>query len=197
MRSAPCRSTSEPGSGERWRSVSLGDVDSFPVASSRLEQIGIQLVGISVCFAWAFGLGYVVLSLINRRFPFRIDEAGELAGLNVAEHGASNRARRAPHGHGRAPAHRRLRSAGSSRAPHRGGGRSRPSTTGCWPRSEPDGFRFSCCVEPLLPPLSPPRQRRHSGALEEVYRFTGWPIRPASRQPRRSRRGWSRPGSGA
>jgi ammonium transporter len=67
----------------------LGDAALFPVASGRLEQIGIQLLGIGVCFVWAFGVGYVVLSLINRRFPFRIDREGELAGLNIAEHGAS------------------------------------------------------------------------------------------------------------
>ncbi len=67
----------------------LGDADSFPVASSRIEQVGIQLIGIGVAFAWAFGLGFLVLSIINRRFPFRIDPAGELAGLNIAEHGAS------------------------------------------------------------------------------------------------------------
>ena len=67
----------------------LGDVESFPVASSRLEQIGIQLLGIGTCFVWAFGLGYLVLWLIDRRFPFRIDPDGELAGLNIAEHGAS------------------------------------------------------------------------------------------------------------
>jgi ammonium transporter len=67
----------------------LGDLDSFPVASSRIEQIGIQLVGIGAAFVWAFGLGYLVLSLINRRFPFRVDPEGELAGLNIAEHGAS------------------------------------------------------------------------------------------------------------
>lgn len=67
----------------------LGDVDSFPSASSRIEQIGIQLVGIGVCFVWAFGVGFVVLSLINRRFPFRIDREGEIAGLNIAEHGAT------------------------------------------------------------------------------------------------------------
>jgi ammonium transporter len=66
----------------------LGDPDSFPVASGRLEQLGFQLVGVGVCFAWAFGVGYVVLSLINRRIPFRIDPAGEAAGLNIAEHGA-------------------------------------------------------------------------------------------------------------
>ncbi len=67
----------------------LGDVDSFPATSSRVEQIGIQLVGIGVCFVWAFGVGYLVLRLLDRRFPFRIDPAGELAGLNIAEHGAS------------------------------------------------------------------------------------------------------------
>ena len=68
----------------------LGDVDSFPVASSNIEQLGIQLVGIAVAFGWAFGVGFLVLSLIDRRFPFRIDREGELAGLNIAEHGASD-----------------------------------------------------------------------------------------------------------
>jgi ammonium transporter len=67
----------------------LGDVHSFPAASGRIEQLGIQLVGIGTCFVWAFGVGYVVLSLIDRRFPFRIDGEGELAGLNVAEHDAT------------------------------------------------------------------------------------------------------------
>jgi ammonium transporter len=67
----------------------LGDVDAFPTDASRTEQIGIQLIGISACFVWAFGVGYIVLTLIDRRFPFRIDPAGELAGLNIAEHGAT------------------------------------------------------------------------------------------------------------
>jgi ammonium transporter len=67
----------------------LGDVGSFPSASSRVAQLGIQLVGIGVCFLWAFGVALVALTLINRRFPLRIDRDGELAGLNVAEHGAS------------------------------------------------------------------------------------------------------------
>jgi ammonium transporter len=66
----------------------LGDIDAFDGAT-RIEQIGIQLVGIGVAFVWAFGVGYLVLSLINRRFPFRIDPEGEVAGLNIAEHGAS------------------------------------------------------------------------------------------------------------
>jgi ammonium transporter len=67
----------------------LGDVNAFPTTSSRLEQAGIQLAGIGTCCAWAFGLTFVVLSLINRIVPIRVDPAGELAGLNIAEHGAS------------------------------------------------------------------------------------------------------------
>jgi ammonium transporter len=67
----------------------LGDPDTFPVASSNLEQVGIQVVGIAAAFAWAFGVGFLVLRLIDHHVPFRIDAEGELAGLNVAEHDAS------------------------------------------------------------------------------------------------------------
>jgi ammonium transporter len=67
----------------------LGDAEAFTVASSRIEQVGIQLVGIGACFVWAFGLAFLVVALINRRYPFRIDREGELAGLNIAEHGAT------------------------------------------------------------------------------------------------------------
>jgi ammonium transporter len=66
----------------------LGDIHAFPDGASRIEQIGIQLLGIGVAFVWAFGVGYLVLSWIDRHFPFRIEPEGELAGLNVAEHGA-------------------------------------------------------------------------------------------------------------
>jgi ammonium transporter len=67
----------------------LGDVTAFTKADGRLEQLGIQLVGIVTCCVWAFGISYVVLSLINQVAPFRVDPEGELAGLNIAEHGAS------------------------------------------------------------------------------------------------------------
>ncbi len=67
----------------------LGDVNAFPEASGRLEQLGIQLVGIGTCCAWAFGVSYVVLTSIDRVVPFRVDPEGELAGLNIAEHGAT------------------------------------------------------------------------------------------------------------
>jgi ammonium transporter len=68
----------------------LGDPNRFPNGDGRLEQLGIQLLGIGTCCAWSFGVGFVLMSLVNRVSPLRIDPAGELAGLNVAEHGASS-----------------------------------------------------------------------------------------------------------
>lgn len=56
---------------------------------SRLAQLGVQATGVIAAFAWAFGLGFLLLWLVNRRFPLRISPEGERIGLNVAEHGAS------------------------------------------------------------------------------------------------------------
>ncbi len=56
---------------------------------SRIGQLVIQLTGVGAAFVWAFGIGFVLMWLINRRFPIRIDPDGERMGLNVAEHGAS------------------------------------------------------------------------------------------------------------
>jgi ammonium transporter len=55
----------------------------------RLSQLWVQATGVLVGFVWAFGLGFLLLWLINRRFPLRVDPEGERMGLNVAEHGAS------------------------------------------------------------------------------------------------------------
>jgi PAS domain S-box-containing protein len=55
----------------------------------RLSQLWIQATGVLAGFIWAFGLGFLLLWLINRRFPLRVDPEGERMGLNVAEHGAS------------------------------------------------------------------------------------------------------------
>jgi ammonium transporter len=55
----------------------------------RVNQLGVQALGVVVAFVWAFGLGFILLQLINRVVRLRIDPDGEQIGLNVAEHGAS------------------------------------------------------------------------------------------------------------
>jgi nitrogen fixation/metabolism regulation signal transduction histidine kinase len=49
----------------------------------------VQLLGVLVVFAWAFGIAYGAMRAIDRRIPLRIDPEGEQIGLNVAERGAS------------------------------------------------------------------------------------------------------------
>jgi len=74
-----------------WGTLALA-LFADPVAwdgGSRLSQLAVQATGVFAAFIWAFGLGFLLLWLVNRRFPLRIDPKGERIGLNVAEHGAS------------------------------------------------------------------------------------------------------------
>ncbi|MCZ6815640.1 MAG: PAS-domain containing protein, partial [Planctomycetota bacterium] len=67
----------------------FGDPASWGTGLSRWEQFGVQATGVGATFAWAFGVGFALLWLVNRVHPLRIDPEGERIGLNVAEHGAS------------------------------------------------------------------------------------------------------------
>ncbi|MEQ9151380.1 MAG: ammonium transporter [Parvibaculaceae bacterium] len=68
----------------------LGDVSLFPNGHTRLEQLGVQALGIGAAGAFAFGISYVVLHLIDRVLPLRVSADAERIGLNIAEHGASS-----------------------------------------------------------------------------------------------------------
>ena len=52
-----------------------------------LQQLGIQFIGILAAFAWAFGISYPVLLMIQRTIGLRVDEREELEGLDLTEHG--------------------------------------------------------------------------------------------------------------
>ena len=67
----------------------FGDPESWGTGLGRWEQLVVQATGVGATFAWAFGVGFTLLWLYNRRYPLRIDPEGERIGLNVAEHGAS------------------------------------------------------------------------------------------------------------
>jgi Amt family ammonium transporter len=64
------------------------------LAGGRLEQIGIQALGVVVVFVWAFGVSFVLLKLINELVPstggphrgLRVSEDDEREGLNMSEH---------------------------------------------------------------------------------------------------------------
>jgi Amt family ammonium transporter len=67
----------------------FGDPESWGTGLGRWDQLVVQATGVGATFLWAFGLGFILLWLINRVYPLRIDPEGERVGLNVAEHGAS------------------------------------------------------------------------------------------------------------
>ncbi len=68
----------------------LGDPQRWGTGLGRLDQLMVQLIGVAVCFAWSFGVGWVLLRLVNWALPLRIDAQGEQTGLNVSEHGAQS-----------------------------------------------------------------------------------------------------------
>ena len=52
------------------------------------SQLFVQLLGILVCFFWAFGVSWLILKAIDRLFPLRVSVEDEEMGLNVSEHRA-------------------------------------------------------------------------------------------------------------
>jgi len=67
----------------------LSDPESWGTGLTIWEQLGIQVLGTTICFIWAFGMGFALLCLINRWIPLRVTAEEERIGLNMAEHGAS------------------------------------------------------------------------------------------------------------
>ncbi|MCR9143384.1 MAG: ammonium transporter [bacterium] len=67
----------------------LGDPATLGTGLGFWAQLQAQATGVLVTFAWAFGVGYILLWIINRMIPLRVTAEDEKMGLNVAEHGAS------------------------------------------------------------------------------------------------------------
>jgi Amt family ammonium transporter len=57
-------------------------------AGSHAAQFGVQLLGVAVNFAWAFGTGLVMVLVLNRLTALRVDRQTEVRGLNIGEHEA-------------------------------------------------------------------------------------------------------------
>lgn len=75
-----------------WGTLSValfGDLELIGTGLSRVEQLGVQALGILVAMVWAFAAGYLLLRVVNRFMPMRVPEDWERIGLNVSEHGES------------------------------------------------------------------------------------------------------------
>jgi len=67
----------------------FGEADLLGTGLSRIEQIGVQALGVAAAFVWVFITTYLVVRAIDHFKPFRVTEEAELVGLNVSEHGAT------------------------------------------------------------------------------------------------------------
>ncbi len=67
--------------------LALFAAPQFLGGQTRLMQFLVQLLGVSVNFAWSFGLGFLMFYLIKRWIGLRVTEAEEEKGLNIVEFG--------------------------------------------------------------------------------------------------------------
>ncbi len=73
-----------------WGTIATGlygDLETLGTGLSRLEQIGVQALGVAVYGVWAFGAAFILFYAGNYVFHFRVTEEEEIAGLNISEHG--------------------------------------------------------------------------------------------------------------
>ena len=76
-----------------WGTIAVGLFGQLEVLGTGLDRVGqiqAQLLGITTCGLWTFGLTYPILLVIDRAFSLRVSEKSEYIGLNVSEHGATN-----------------------------------------------------------------------------------------------------------
>ncbi len=59
------------------------------LAGGRLQQLGVQLIGVTTAFAWTFIIAFFAFKAIAATIGLRVSADDEIKGLNGSEHGAS------------------------------------------------------------------------------------------------------------
>lgn len=62
----------------------------LPNNTDRWQQLGIQAVGVGVCFVWTIGICYPLFWIVNKIGLLRCSAEEEMAGLNISEHGVGD-----------------------------------------------------------------------------------------------------------
>ena len=69
--------------------VALFALETNLAAGSRLDQLGVQALGVGVNIVWVAAIAVPGIWVIDKWIGLRVSEEAEKAGLNMAEHGAS------------------------------------------------------------------------------------------------------------
>ena len=82
----PVGAVSVHGVNGAWGTLAAGlfNVDGFS-----LSVIGVQVLGIVVCFIWAFGTGFIMFKVLSATVGLRVSAEEEAEGLDMIEHGGN------------------------------------------------------------------------------------------------------------
>ena len=89
---APVGAASVHGVCGAWGTIACGlfNTDGGLLFGGGFGQLGVQLLGVGVFFVWAFGAGFIVMSVTKALFGLRAKKEEELRGLDIAEHGSES-----------------------------------------------------------------------------------------------------------
>lgn len=75
-----------------WGTIACGlfNVDGGLFYGGGVGQLGVQLIGVGTFFVWAFGAGFILMSIVKAVFGIRVTKEEELKGLDIAEHGSES-----------------------------------------------------------------------------------------------------------
>ncbi|MFH1885217.1 MAG: ammonium transporter [Pseudomonadota bacterium] len=82
----PVGAVSVHGVNGAWGTLAAG---LFNMGGFSAAVVGVQLLGIAVAFAWAFGTGFILFKLIASTVGLRVTPEEEMEGLDFGEHGAT------------------------------------------------------------------------------------------------------------
>ena len=74
-----------------WGTLAVGIFSNLEILGTgltRIEQIKVQLIGISIIGMFSFISSYIFFKIVNYFYPLRVSPIHEELGLNIAEHGA-------------------------------------------------------------------------------------------------------------
>ena len=82
----PVGAISVHGVNGAWGTFAAG---IFHMGGTSAKIIGVQLLGIAVCFIWTFGTAFLLFKLIDKAIGLRVSPEEETEGLDFAEHGGT------------------------------------------------------------------------------------------------------------
>ena len=80
----PVGAISVHGVNGAWGTLAAG---IFNMGGTSMKIIGVQVLGIVVCFVWTFVTAFILFKLIDKTIGLRVSPEDEAEGLDFAEHG--------------------------------------------------------------------------------------------------------------